>query len=81
MRATERDTETDACFVEVAEGLVDEFPDLPVGRVLRCFAEAVRHARGWGCPSAFVLVAATSATRVRLVELSRGAGCPQPVGA
>ena len=37
-------------LLDAAARLVDEWPDLPTGSVLRCFARAVWIVRGAGCP-------------------------------
>lgn len=37
-------------LLDAAARLVDEWPDLPTGSVLRCFSRAVWIVRGTGCP-------------------------------
>ena len=37
-------------LLETAARMVDEMPDVPAGRVLRCFSRAVGQVRREGCP-------------------------------
>ncbi len=55
-------------LLNAAEALACEFPHLPAGTVIRCFARAVREARAAGVPSSVLAKEAEQLARV-LLEL------------
>lgn len=67
-------------LLDAAARLVDEWPDLPTGSVLRCFSRAVWIVRGTGCPPDRV---AAEAARLAcsLLELRGATGSDGATGA
>lgn len=50
-------------LLDAAAMLVEEFDEVPAGRVLRCFSRAVGHLRHHGCPTARLAGEAERLTR------------------
>jgi len=54
-------------LLDSVASLVDEFDDIPTGRVLRCFSRAVGCARREGCPTKWLPEEAERLAREMLV--------------